>query len=77
MYLRQADLLKEALEGGIRAGEIRPVPAAAIAFTIYDLTRGLLHSRMAGWFDESPETSIDTIMDLFWNGLVPAKKKGS
>jgi len=70
---RQMELLMNVLEEAISNGEIRPIPAAATARAIYDVTRGLLQSRLQGWVDTDQATDVKTVLDLLWNGLSPIK----
>jgi AcrR family transcriptional regulator len=72
IYRQQSTLLESVIEEGVAKAEIRPVPAAATALAIYDLTRGLLQNRLLGWIDTGSTTDFEALMGLLWNGLRPA-----
>ena len=69
LYVGQAESLRAALEAGVRRGEIRDVPAAALAFLIYDTTRGLVARRLLGWGEGDLESEAQVIVDLIWEGI--------
>src|SRR5579863_8375696 len=45
-YLEQAEMLAGIIAEGVRAGELRDVPAQAAAFAIYDMTRACIARRV-------------------------------
>src|SRR5579863_2370256 len=47
-YLDQARILADIISDGIRAGDLRDVPAQAAAFAIYDMTRASIARRVLG-----------------------------
>jgi AcrR family transcriptional regulator len=69
LYLSQAGALEEALEQGSRQGELRSLPAADVAFLIYDMTRGLVARRLLE--PAAPDIHEDTtlVVDLVWEGI--------
>jgi AcrR family transcriptional regulator len=73
LYNRQAKMLEGVLAEGITKKEIRPVPAASTALAIYDLSRGLLRSRLNGLLDTDRTVDYTAVLDLLWNGLRPGK----
>ncbi len=70
---RQVKLLESVLAQGVANREIRRIPVAATALAIFDLSRGLLRTRLLGLVD--PDRAVDhaTVLDLLWNGLRPGK----
>jgi len=66
-YLEQAGMLQGIIEEGIRAGELRTVPATAAAFAIYDMTRASIARRVLGL--TNGEGDAETLMDLIMNVL--------
>jgi AcrR family transcriptional regulator len=73
LYVRQAEVLKGALEEGARNQEIRPLPTGAAAFAICDLTRSVVVRRVLGWDEGDLPDAINFIFDLVWKGLAPGE----
>jgi AcrR family transcriptional regulator len=71
MSRRQTELLESVIARAISKGEIRPMPVATAARAIYDVTRGLLQSRLLGWVDVDQNADVQSVLDLLWNGLRP------
>lgn len=68
-YLEQAEMLTDIVAAGIRAGELRNVPAKAAAFAIYDMTRASIARRVLGLGQETSKADAQTLIDLIWQGL--------
>jgi AcrR family transcriptional regulator len=66
-YLEQAHMLAEIIADGIRAGELRDVPAQAAAFAIYDMTRACIARRVLGI--HSVDADAGVLIDLIWKGI--------
>ena len=70
---RQAKMLEKVIADGVAKREIRKVPPKSTALAIFDLSRGLLRSRLNGPVDLDPTVDYEAVLDLLWNGLRPAK----
>ena len=68
-YLDQAGLLAGIIADGIRAGELRDVPAQAAAFAIYDMTRACIARRVLGLSTQNGDGDADTLIDLLTRGI--------
>jgi AcrR family transcriptional regulator len=68
-YLEQAEMLTQIVADGIRAGELRDVPAKAAAFAIYDVTRASIARRFLGLGQETSTVDARTLIDLIWKGI--------
>lgn len=68
---QQTAVLTAALEAGVEAGEVRPLPAgaAASASAVFDLTRSIAVRRMQGRSSASAEEDARAVFDLLWKGL--------
>lgn len=73
MSRRQMELLESVIAEAVAKGEIRAIPVAATARAIYDVIRGLIHSRLQGWVESDQVADVDTVLDLLWNGLRPGQ----
>lgn len=71
LHTRQAKALEEVLAEAIQHGELRPVRTDLAAFTIYEMTRGLIIQRLMGWSQATAEADIDSLFDLIWKGIQP------
>jgi len=71
LYCRQAKVLETILDESIRAGELRAVRADMAAFTIYEMTRGLIIQRLLGWSRGDAGSDIQALFDLIWKGIQP------
>jgi AcrR family transcriptional regulator len=69
LHLKQSQALGQALRDGMDRGEIRQVDADAVAFTIQDMSRGLIARRLLGWSKKNAEEDIDCLCDLIWRGI--------
>jgi AcrR family transcriptional regulator len=69
LYVQQARIVREVLEGGIRGQEIRQVPPDAAAFAICDLTRSVASQRVLGRDQGDLRDAVNFIFDLVWKGL--------
>jgi AcrR family transcriptional regulator len=61
--------LAQALRDGMERGEMRQVDADGVAFTIQDMSRGLIARRLLGWSEKNMEDDIDCLCDLIWRGI--------
>src|SRR5579872_117627 len=62
------------VEEAIRQGEIRPVPAGALAAALFDVSRGLLERRLLNWREFQVRDEIEFTIDLLSGGVAyPAK----
>ncbi|MGH9667881.1 MAG: TetR/AcrR family transcriptional regulator [Bryobacteraceae bacterium] len=71
LHTRQTKALEAVVAEAIRCGELRPVRADLAAFTIYEMTRGLIIQRLMGWSQAPAEADIDSLFDLIWKGIQP------
>jgi AcrR family transcriptional regulator len=69
LYVQQARIVREVLEGGIRGQEIRQVPPDAAAFAICDLTRSVASQRVLGRDQGDLRDAVNFVSDLVWKGL--------
>lgn len=69
LYLQQAKALEAVLRDASARGEIRPLRADRAAFTIYEMTRGLMTHRLLGWSKATADEDIDFLFELVWHGL--------
>jgi len=69
MYNQQARLLESVLCEAVGRGEIRCLRTQSTAFTIYDMTRGLITQRLLGWSQAGVQEDIDFLFDLVWRGI--------
>jgi len=69
LYAGQAESLRQALESGVRRGELRNVPVETLAFLIYDTTRGCVARRLLGWTVSDLDSEARVIVDLIWEGI--------
>ncbi len=68
-YLDQARILAEIIADGVRAGELRDVPAQTAAFAIYDMTRASIARRVLGLSAKTGEGDASTLIDLISKGI--------
>jgi AcrR family transcriptional regulator len=68
--------LSEVIQKAIDAGEIRPVPAAALAGAISDISRGLLERRLLEWKEFQVRDEVEFAVDLLWQGIGPERRSG-
>lgn len=67
-------------EQAVRRGEIRPVPAGAMAAALVDVSRGLMERRLLGWKEFRAPDEIDFAVDVLCSSLArrgrcaPAKR---
>jgi hypothetical protein len=57
------------VEEAIGSGEIRRVPAPAVAAAILDMSRGLIERRLLGWKEFRAQDEIEFSIDLLWSGM--------
>jgi AcrR family transcriptional regulator len=69
LYLDQARLLEAVLTAGASNGEVRELRAAATAFTICDMTRGVIVQRLLGWSKATLEEDLQHVIGLIWRGI--------
>lgn len=70
-HLAQVRLLAEALQACARDGSLREVPAERTAFLLFDLTKGLIVSRLLDPAPPPLSEEIELLTDLAWRGLAP------
>jgi AcrR family transcriptional regulator len=68
-HFRQVRLLAAALREGARRGAIRNVSVELTAFTIVNLTRGVIMQRLLGWTSAEVEREVEFVSDLIWKGI--------
>jgi TetR/AcrR family transcriptional regulator len=68
-YLDRARILAEIIADGVRAGELRDVPAQTAAFAIYDMTRASIARRVLGLSAKTGEGDASTLIDLISKGI--------
>lgn len=69
LYLEQAQMLEEVLRAAATAGEIRDLRPEATAFTVCDMTRGVIVQRMLGWSRAELEDDTRNLIELIWRGI--------
>ncbi len=69
LYNRQADTVEQVLRDAMKRGEIRRMPAWAVACTILDMARSLIVRRLLGWSRADVEEDIDLLCELIWKGI--------
>lgn len=57
------------IEDAIGRGEIRRVPAPALAAKLFDIARGLVERQLLGWKDFQQKDEIAFAIDLLWRGI--------
>ena len=71
-YLEQSRILADIITEGIRAGELRNVPAPTAALAIYDMTRASIARRVLGLSPQTGDADAAALIDLIWNGIARA-----
>ncbi len=69
IYLEQVKALDQLLQQAVRRKVIRPVRTEAVAFAIFDVTRGLVKQRLRGTSRGPIEDDIAFAFDLTWKGI--------
>jgi AcrR family transcriptional regulator len=69
LYLEQLRLLKVALADGLREQLIRHLQPDAVAFAIFDLTRGAITHRLLGDSSSTIAEEIEFLCDFTWKGI--------
>ncbi len=69
LYRRQAHMLEEVLERGLRRREIRCGRADVTALAIAELTRGLITHRLLGWSKGKVQEDVVFLFDFNWKGI--------
>ena len=68
--------LAKIIDGAVRRGEIRSVPAGALAATLFDMARGLVERRLLGWKEFQVHGEIEFATGLLWQGIaVPGRPR--
>src|SRR5579883_53913 len=62
------------VEDAAKRGEIRPVPAGAVAAALFDVSRGLLERRLLNWREFRVRDEIEFSIDLLCEGLASTRK---
>lgn len=63
--------LAEVIDEAVRNGEIRPVPAEALAAKLFDMSRGLVERQLLGWKEFQVRDEAVFATDLLWRGIAP------
>jgi len=69
LYMEQAQMLEEVLRTAVEAGEIRELRPQATAFTVCDMTRGVIVQRLLGWSRADLEDDTGHLLELIWRGI--------
>jgi AcrR family transcriptional regulator len=69
MYLAQVQMLEEVLKTAAAKGEIRDVRPDSTAFTVCDMTRGVIVQRLLGWSRGELDDEIQHLIELIWRGI--------
>lgn len=69
LYLEQARTLEPVLREAEAQGRIRTARPDAAAFSIYEMTRGLITRRLLGWSNATAEQDVEFLTHLIWTGL--------
>jgi AcrR family transcriptional regulator len=69
LYLEQVKAIDHVLQQAVRRKAIRPVRTEAVAFALFDVTRGVLIQRMRGANRGSIEDDVAFAFDLTWKGI--------
>jgi len=69
LYLEQAQMLEEVLKKAAAAGEIRELRPDSTAFTVCDMTRGVIVQRLLGWSRAELNDDIQHLIGLIWRGI--------
>ena len=69
LYLGHEKMLEEVLVRGLRRKEIRCTRTESAAFTITELTRGLIIRRLLGWSKAGVEEDISFLSDFVRKGI--------
>lgn len=72
LYLQQAKILEAMLHEACARGQIRSIRPDSAAFTVYEMTRGLIVRRLLGWSKATVDEDIDVLFELIWKGLAAA-----
>ncbi len=67
--LAQVRDLRAALRRAAQQRRIRPGPVDLMAFSLFDLTRGLVERRVRGWSAIALDKDVDATFELFWKGV--------
>jgi len=69
LFWRGFEFMRQCLEEAIARKEIRPVPVASAAFTIFVLSRGFAGRHLLGWSHVSLDEDLTFTRSLILNGL--------
>jgi AcrR family transcriptional regulator len=69
LFLEQVKTIDQVLQQAVRRKVIRPVRTRAVAFVLFDITRGLVTQRLRGASRGSIEDDIAFAFDLTWKGI--------
>ncbi len=61
--------LARLIDEAVRRGEIRRVPAPALAAKLFDLARGLVERQLLGWKEFHQKDEVAFAIDLLWRGI--------
>ena len=62
-------MLEEVLKKAAAAGEIRDLRPDSTAFTVCDMTRGVIVQRLLGWSRAELNDDIRNLIELIWRGI--------
>jgi AcrR family transcriptional regulator len=69
LYQEQVKALDHVLQQAVRRKAIRPLRTEAVAFAIFDITRGLITQRLRGVSRASIDDDIAFAFELTWKGI--------
>lgn len=69
LYIRQADMVAQALGEAVDRGQIGPLPVRVAAFTIFDMTRSLIIRRLLDRSKADIDEDIKFLCEFIWAGL--------
>ena len=69
LYLEQAQMLEEVLRKAAAKEEIRDLRPDSTAFTVCDMTRGVIAQRLLGWSRTELNDDIQHLIELIWRGI--------
>ncbi len=68
--------LAKIIEAAVRRGEIRRVPAGALAAKVFDMAHGLVERQLLGWKEFQVRGEIEFATGLLWQGIaVPGRPR--
>lgn len=71
LYHEQVELMRTVFEDALARREMRAVDPRALAFAVFDLTRGLVNQRLRHWSKTTIEQDVAFACSLIWQGVAP------